>query len=399
MEIIHASSDAADPVLREIYKCEHIFRSLGCEYTFAKCGELPLIVRAPLRIPVDSPFVCLFGNPLTKTLNFASLTVERLQQTTLSRKGSERMTLDEVRSVETVAHFFRHSAILEADAEERRSLFKRAVVLYKAALFACDIKGMKEILNGPNMGTKLLQFAPIPNVHAVDPEVRRRLSHCLAGIAMCQLLANGYSLDFFCLSSAALTMDPEPLEMANVFRIYFLLSSDHVRRMFPGNEYTVLDHESSEMVPYVYRNLNEALVLPLVHGAIALEEQRLFYSQDEWEQVGCVRGDVFGAADLFSAGQGAVSRTGPQGHQDASRADCRASFAAASRLRLLRHLGDDHVRPSVLSLLGVPRCNLLHQGLPDCRVEGAQEGVQEEVTLILGADGVGHIVARQARSQ
>ena len=279
---VEPALDSADPVMVEVFKCWHIFRSLGSEYGFVICqaSNLPLMVQAPLRIMTTSPFVCFFGNPMTKSLNYATITVERLQKS----KQREALSLDELLSVETVAHFFRHSAILETDADERRALFKKAMVLYKTALYECKLKPVRRLLGSARLSERF-ELQPVPGVAKVDTEVRRRISHCFAGMAVCTLMADGFITDFMPLAAASIVWDAKPLEMANVLRTHLLLTSAPVIAMLnPKRIYSVLDRDCSMPIANAYRRFNAAYVKPLL-GDLASAERALLYTPDEWDAV------------------------------------------------------------------------------------------------------------------
>ena len=296
-------ADSQDDMLAEIHKCRHIFRTLGKTYDFtlSKATSLPLLVDAPTDLAPGSPFVCFYGNPLDKDLTVPNHVFQEIQSTNTKVFGPTQLS-----SIETIAHFFRYSAIVEPDARKRKQSFDRAMTLYKAVVMSF---GQKTIANAVFCNrAQLCMSYPTPDsfVHA---EGRRRISHCLAGMALIALMGERCPTLFFSFASSALAWEPSRrIELANVLRIHLLLVGKYDMQLaglhrvpsrpagqsweFAVNDMRKIDElmgfTPSTMInlPAVYDRMCKSLVLPmlLLHGTDAMvEQERGIIRPEDWD--------------------------------------------------------------------------------------------------------------------
>ena len=317
MDPVETTPDSADEILREVWKAEHIFREAGRKYEFAvsAASKLPLLIGAPLHIPADKDFVCLFGLPVDKDLSRVQSQFIHVEQRALKLKPnptpSEQFNQQECLCIETMAHFYRQRAVLDGRADVRRQLFDKAFTLYRSVLYACSHSSLTSLVGDiVSMGKKITLVSPVPDLHKFSTEGRRRIAHCFAGMALCALMGTGNPVLFFGLSSAASGWEPErPLELVNFLRIHLLLvgkyhlglASLSLLDTKPGQSWEFvtnsmaaidaimgMDGSSLVDIPNVYGAMTKKLVLPAVlrYGSAAmLEQERGLIRPEEWEEV------------------------------------------------------------------------------------------------------------------
>ena len=317
MNPVQTAPDSREEILREAWKAEHIFREVGHEYKFSvsSASHLPLLTRAPLHIPADRDFVCLFGLPLEKDLSRVKIMFTHLEKRALNLKpnpvSSEQFNQYECLCIETMAHLFRHQAVLDDRPDVRRYLFDKAFNLYRSVLYACSHSSLTEVVcDIKAMSKKITLVSAVPDILEFSTEGRRRIAHCLAGMALCALMGTGNPVLFFGLSSAAFGWEQErPLELVNFLRIHLLLVGKFYLGLtslslpsekagesweFVANSMATvdallgMDGSSLVDVPTVYGAMTKKLVLPAVlkYGtATMLEQERGLIRPEEWEQV------------------------------------------------------------------------------------------------------------------
>ena len=313
--LVQTSSDSPDELLREMWKAEHIFRELGNQYQFSisTASNLPLLVSSPLHIPEDRDFLCLFGCALNKDLSIVQHLYSCLEQRALSMKPNtaDLFNQQECLCVETMAHFFRQRATVEPNANLRRQLFDKAYKLYRCVIYTCSHSSLTAIVEDvKSMSKKISLVCPVPDMHRFSSEGRRRVAHCLAGMALCSLMGCRDPMLCFGLSSAAVMWEPvRRLEMANFLRMNLLLVGRfHLglcsvsvpgKRAGESWEFVTNSMETIDAlmgfggstlvnVPAVYDAMNKQIVLPAVilHGsATMLERERELIQVDDWEEV------------------------------------------------------------------------------------------------------------------
>ena len=303
IQTLQFPADNQDAILAEVYKCMHVFRKMDKSYEFAlsNATNLPLLVNAPVEIPRGSPFVCFYGNPMARDLAIANCMFNEIQST--HQKEFSGMQLS---AIETVAHFFRHSAILEADVGEKECFFARAMTLYKTVVLSFRQKTITGAVASSK--TQLCMSYPPPD-NFVAVEDRRRISHCFAGMALCALMGERSPMLFFSYSSAALAWEPfRRIELANVLRIQMLLvgkfdmklASLHGVRSKPAGQSwefspdsmqkidELMGFTSSTMInlPAVYDRMCKSLMLPmlLIHGTDDMvDQERVIIRPEDWD--------------------------------------------------------------------------------------------------------------------
>ena len=315
MNPVEARPDSEDELMCVIWKAQHIFREVNRVYEFVICtaSNLPLLIRSPVHIPVDRDFVCLFGSTLKKDLSAVKGLFAGLEKRALEVQPNpvEHFNLTESLCIETMAHHFRQMGALEPDSEIRRSLFDKAYVLYRSTIYDFSHSSLTiAIENIKAMGKKISCIFPVPDMHLLSTEGRRRIAHCLAGMALCVLMGQHDPITFFGLSSAALSWEPErPLDLANFLRLNLLMmgkfSLGIVMVSMPGSKegklfgfatnsaetrdaLTGLHGSKMNKFPEVYDAVNKLLLLPAVlrYGSIKmLKCEQEFIRPDQWGEV------------------------------------------------------------------------------------------------------------------
>ena len=181
-------------------------------------------------------------------------------------------------SIETIAHFFRRSAVLEADARKRATFFQRAMTLYTTVVLSFKQPAITLAVSC-NKTQLCMSYPPGSSVASED---RRRISHCFAGMALCALMGERNPTLFFSYSSAALAWEPfRRIEMANVLRIHLLLVGKFDMQLtslweFTTNSMAKVDELMGfTNLPAVYGQMCKSLVLPmlLLHGTDAMVDR------------------------------------------------------------------------------------------------------------------------------
>ena len=275
-------------VAEEILKVEHLFNLLGHKYEFmiSKKSKLPVLVIAP------QESIGLFAPCITW-----STEVEHLY----TQLNLPTLRANDVPQAELVAHALRSSALHKANADRRTELFGRAYVLYRAILLQHAHSSLTAILNDETkLGQKIRLFSPVPDLHRVPAIVRRLISHCLGGMALCALMGQRNPIAFLSLTSIAIGWEPfHPLELVNFLRLNLLMTGMFhlglVRIKGDGEFVTMTVEEADALtgsslmsIPAVYKEMNKKLVLPMVirHGSKAmLEGERELIPAEEWEKV------------------------------------------------------------------------------------------------------------------
>ena len=300
---ISASNLSPDPMLREVWRAEHIFRELGRTYTFGVVSDLPVLLRSPKHSV--GLFACEFPMSGAMQKRFKTLEARLLAM----RPGAvgALLRIEDFLCVETLAHQVRQRAMREEAPALRTELLDTAYLLYQSVLYAMSYEPLTSIVNNmrARMEKRYTLVTPIPDLHLVVPELRRRVSHCFGGMALCALM--GYENPMLCfgLASAAVCWEPaRPLELVNLFRIHLLLygrynlglvdlvddgvgfASDREQeirqRMLAPN------WKSLMVLPHVCLAFNKQQVLPAVlrHGTPSmLDCEREIVGPKEWDEV------------------------------------------------------------------------------------------------------------------
>jgi hypothetical protein len=292
-------AESSDEILAEVHKCFHIFQGRTYQFALSDATHLPLLVDAPVELPYDSPFVCFYGNPMTRNLTVAHGLFEAIQLNNYRCFSGIQLS-----AIETIGHFFRHSAVLEADSKKRKVDFKRAMTLYTNVVQSYGQKSIRDAVQCNK--AQLCMTYPEPN-NVVPSDDRRRISHCFAGMALCALMGERSPTLFFSYSSAALAWEPfRRVELSNVLRIHMLLvgkfdmhlvSLHRVASKPAGQSWEfapvnmqqideLMGFTPSSMVnlPAVYDQVCKSLVLPmlLLHGD-AVDQERGIIRPSDWD--------------------------------------------------------------------------------------------------------------------
>ena len=209
----------------------------------------------------------------------------------------------DIQCMETAAHKKRLDACMTANAAQRQALFHAAYDAYEAAIRAFGISSMATMMSEitkNNHDAKVTMLTPSSDVGRHSKEVRRIVSHCFAGIALCLLMGRRDPMLFFKASSAALCWDPS-LELAAVLRTYLLLTARFTLGVCAmtreGMMLQIRDSESLDAlfeddkmatITGVYAKMNEFILLPLVYriGTPTMQRsERALIAPDRWETV------------------------------------------------------------------------------------------------------------------
>jgi len=306
MEPIETCVERPDAMLKEIWKAEHIFRDLGRPYTFSviQASRLPMLTCSP------RGSVGFFASEFHITPKMQS-TYDRLKPRLLAMQpepSGPLLSLEECGCIETMAHHLRRTALLESSQAIRKDLFHTAYILYRSFLFACSYPPLTAIVKDlPSMVKKPTLITPIPKLHTIPAELRRRVAHCFGGMALCALM--GYQNPVLCygIASAAVGWEPSrPLELINPVRVNVLMVGKYRLGLTNlgnsrGLEFATdsletldalmgMDGSSMMHLPDVYGMLNKDLVLSAVlrFGTVAmLDREREIIGVEEWEKVIC----------------------------------------------------------------------------------------------------------------
>jgi len=278
-------------VAEEIRKAEHIFDELGRKYDFmiSEKSKLPVLVIAP---PGSTG---LFTPCITWNKEVENMYLQLLEL--------PEPPVHEIHNAEIVAHTLRGSALHKADASRRTELFERAYALYRSILLQCSHSSLTAMLNDEaKMHTTIRVFSPVPDLHKVPVVVRRLISHCLGGMALCALMGKNNPILFFGLTSMATGWEPHhPLELVNFLRLNLLLTGMFhlgLVQIKGDGEFAVMSEKEVDKltktplmsIPAVYKDMNKKLVLPMIlrHGSKAmLEHEKELIPTNEWDKVWC----------------------------------------------------------------------------------------------------------------
>jgi hypothetical protein len=302
----------------EIYKCQHIFRSLGIQFTFGM-GE-----HSKIPLPIISPLV--FSSASRKVLNFLDLPSSKIMgpvQSLFDKIPSYRVkerwekrpmhsefNLAQIMAAESVAHNLRHQAILELDMEKRRNICAASIEIYEFALLCCQHDGVANMLCSIRSSTKekCSLISPVVDLQCIEPVKRRLISHCFAGMAVCALTGLRSPVRFFVLTSAALSFDAEHvLESAALLRLWLLMVGIYELKLQSGPaqrtgsywKFSPDTHEKQlelmgalpcstmHTLPIVYNSMTQLIILPLVlrrGTAEMVGQERLLILDAEWEK-------------------------------------------------------------------------------------------------------------------
>ena len=299
---IEVSNLSPDPMLREVWRAEHIFRELGRTYSFGVVSKLPVLLRSPKHSV--GLFACDF--PMSAAMQARFKTLEARMMAMQPNPTDGLLRLQDLVCIETMAHHIRQRAVREE--AHRAELFHTAYVLYRSLLYAMSYDPLTSIARDltVRMAKRFTVVTPMPDLHLVAPELRRRASHCFGGMALCALM--GYENPMLCfgLASAAVCWEPaRPLELVNLFRVHFLLFGRYTLGLVDlvhngvGFESDLPEEEVRERMlrpnwdvlrrlPLVCLAFNKQQVLPAVlkHGTPAmLEREREIVGPVEWEEV------------------------------------------------------------------------------------------------------------------
>lgn len=289
---IQTASNHPEEMVREMYKCEHIFRSLGLSFEFGLCEEskMPVLINTALDFP--SEYLCFFSSdPYSRNLDPIRLSFDLIAHRVLNRweylPESGEFNGLQMLAAETVAHEIRYKAMLEPDAVKRRQMCTVAFNIYEFVLLCFRHGGIRHVLqNKDAMRAKPMTFNPVSDLHAYEECFRRGISHCFAGMAMCALVGERSPLLFLGLASAALSWNSEKsLELGALLRVWLLMVGTYNLKlssvsvpgkrageswMFSAESFETVEElmglTSSTMInlPGVYDLVTKNLVLPLV---------------------------------------------------------------------------------------------------------------------------------------
>lgn len=273
--------------------CHRIFGDSEFRFGLCPATNLPYLLSAPLDIPLQSRFVCIFGDPLTKDLLAAKQILEEFEQ---SPPAMIDVNQPQALALETMAHFFRCSGCMEADAERRKAHFEHAALLYNRVLQSCCHSSVNAMLSDSRIKTKFSIVTPVPELGAISPDGRRRMAHCFAGLALCALFNERAPIYFCSLASAALAWDcRRDLELVGMLRVMLLLFCKHNTPSLPvppnasaHDVVQLLRTEAPEMVLICQAldGMNTKLVLPLVlksANRALLEAERALTGDADWD--------------------------------------------------------------------------------------------------------------------
>ena len=218
---------------KDLYNYTEVFRALSFDIRFGIVSEsrLPIILACPsIDIPQSSPYLSVYGTP--SDVSYATSVYKTMKDRLLTFKDKPA-TSDEFRdfhflSCETMGHAIRYSACLERESGKRKSMFNEAYGIYEGVLLAtCHtslIHMLGDIRKGPS---KAILFQPIPDLNQLNPDWRRMMSHCFAGMALCSLLGLSDHKRYVSLVSASICCEViRPLELVATLRMIPLLMTN-----------------------------------------------------------------------------------------------------------------------------------------------------------------------------
>jgi len=225
---VKIAAGSRDSMEMDLYNFTHIFRSTGFNIRFGMVTgtNLPIILSAPVEIPVESPYVCLFGSPREKDMSFVHGVFSRFEDRFLTLNDSPPSPIEfdmpQLLASESVGHALRCAGCFEADPVKRKRAFDKAYSIYEGVLLSVCHSALdtniKTLRKGP---TKVILFQPFATLSTdFSPDGRRLMSHCLAGMALCSLMGEGHSVKYVSLVSMSVCMaSVRAVELACVLRM------------------------------------------------------------------------------------------------------------------------------------------------------------------------------------
>jgi hypothetical protein len=164
---ISASNLSPDPMLREVWRTEHIFRELGRTYTFGVVSQLPVLLRSPKHSV--GLFACEF--PMSGAMQNRFKTLEARMLAMQPNSVGALLRLEDFQCVETMAHQLRQRAMREEEPALRTELLDTAYLLYQSMLYAMSYEPLTSIVNNMRgrMEKRFTLVTPIPDLHLVVP--------------------------------------------------------------------------------------------------------------------------------------------------------------------------------------------------------------------------------------
>ena len=224
---VEISGDSRDSMGKDLYNFAHIFRSTGFDVRFGMVIEtnLPVILAAPLDIPIESPFVCFFGSPREKDMSrvqgiFSGIK-DRLLSLNHSPPSPTEFDMPQLLASESVGHALRCAATFEADPVKQRRVFDKAYSIYEGVIFALCHSSLTPVVKAIRKGPKkIILYQPFAELSILSPDGRRLMSHCLAGMALCALMGEGSFIKYVSLVSMSACMEARrPVQLACVLRL------------------------------------------------------------------------------------------------------------------------------------------------------------------------------------
>lgn len=225
VRIVSASSD---PYHQALFNFNSVFRSIDFKIRFGIVSEtkLPLIMHAPVEIPRENAFVCLYGCPWKKDMTPAFKIFSEVKDRLLSfvdvpARQDEFNAFQFVAS-ESIGHSMRCCACFETNTSKRKKLLDEAYQVYEGLICAtCHSSLISMVHNLRKQLKKAILFQPIPDLDKIPPEWRRMLSHCFAGMALCSMMGDRCPNLSLSLVSASLCCEKSrPLELAATLRMF-----------------------------------------------------------------------------------------------------------------------------------------------------------------------------------
>ena len=252
---------------RELFRCTYMLRE---EFKFGICdaSRVPVLIHSPLDIGSETDCLCFYGRPWERsTLDRAQAMFRTIKDRALSLTGAshDEFTQMEILSMETVAHLTRFEASVEEGSDAKFQLANR---IYRAACLAMGHLSLPSLFsNLDRIKDRPVFFTPPPDIDKCSACARRIISHCLAGMAVCEMVA-GSAARATSLVSILVHWEPSrPLELVGVLRALLLL----------------LDMSASRGLAYGW--ITDLVVLPLVlrHAPDKEPMERALIAPERWE--------------------------------------------------------------------------------------------------------------------
>ena len=240
----------ADTYECDLYNYTGVFRSLNFDIRFGIVSEsnLPVISSAPIEIPLNSYYVCLYGCPWMKDLSLALAEFNRIRDRIFTLvdvpAASDEFGAVQFLSGETAGHLIRCKACFERDPVKRKQLFGEAYRIYEGVILATCSKSFVSMVQSVRKGTpKAILFQPVSDMVQINPDWRRMVSHSFAGMALCTMMGEVNRNKFISLVSASICCEARrPVELASTLRILaFLMHKPRFSVPLGGNSQAVID--------------------------------------------------------------------------------------------------------------------------------------------------------------